>query len=134
MKKVVVLLISLISFGTIFATPAIYASSITGSVYDNGTEKFVENPNFIGVDVSLFDDYVYINSSTKQVYKLVESVGTMSTDEGVKVLEYKAIALHLNGEVGYIAINLEPSGIMHLVTWFDTVSLYYKCRVYEVTK
>lgn len=134
MKKVFILLILLISFGTVFAKPAIYASSITGSVYDNSKEKFIENPNCIGIDISLVDDYVYVNSSSKQVYRLVEPVGSMSTDEGIEFLEFRAIALHLNGEVGIIAINLDQSGVMHLITWFDTISLYYKAKVYEVTE
>lgn len=135
MKKVFVLLISLISFGTVLAETTIKATSFKGGVYNNSKENFVEDPNFIGVDIKMVGNSIYIYSSKTQVFKLVEYLKTYTEDD-IECQAFRALALHLNGEESCVCVCLNNSGILGVSILVDGIGLkyYYKAKIYEVTE
>lgn len=137
MKKVFVLLISLISFGTVLAETTIKATSFKGGVYNNSKENFVEDPNFIGVDIKMVGNSIYIYSSKTQIFKLVESLKTYTeTEDDIECQAFRALALHLNGEESSVVVCLNNSGILGVSILVDGIGLnyYYNAKVYEVTE
>lgn len=134
MKKVFVLLISLISFGTVLAETTIKATSFKGGVFNKETDEFVSRPDYIGVDVKMVGNCIYIYSSKTQIYKLVELLNTDTADDGRKMHAFRALALHLNGEEGIVNILLDDSGMLGIFILLEEIHCCYMSKVYEVTE